>query len=161
MNRICWKLEEELDGLQKTLKDTPFDTSIFTTDKKVNSRLYKQAEELYNDYKKVLRKTIKDINVKSKEEIIDCKITMMSLYKEKLEEIFTGDYELITNCLIDMLYNKPVSKQFVWGICKDYMLNKLLNDNGNKINIPIKSKNGVEWQGNYYSLVQETVENYN
>ena len=56
----------------------------------------------------------------------------------------------------------PVQQNFqdkiVAGLCdiKEYIL-----DNGNKINIPIKSKNGVEWQGNYYSLVQETVENYN
>ena len=49
----------------------------------------------------------------------------------------------------------------MWEICKDYILNKLLNNNDNKINIPIKSNDGVEWQGNHYSLVQEIVENHN
>ena len=74
-----------------------------------------------------------------------------------MEEIFKFDYELITNCLVNMLYNKPISKQFAWEICKEYMLNKLLNDNGNKINVPVKSENGVEWQGNHYTLVQERI----
>ena len=160
MNRICWELEKELDGIQKALKDTPFDTSIFTTDKKVSNKLYKETKELYEGYKKLLNKKNKSTN-ETKEEIENAKRNLILFYKEKLEEIFKCDYELITNCLVNMLYNKPVSKQFVWEICKDYILNKLLNNNDNKINIPIKSNDGVEWQGNHYSLVQETLKNHN
>lgn len=160
MNRICWELEKELDGLQKALKDIPFDTSIFTTDKKVNGILNNQAKELYEGYKKLLNKKNKSTN-ETKEEIENAKRNLILFYKEKLEEIFKCDYELITNCLVNMLYNKPISKQFVWEICKDYILNKLLNNNDNKINIPIKSNDGVEWQGNHYSLFQEIVENHN
>ena len=158
MNRICWKLEEELDGLQKALKDIPFDTSIFTTNKKVSKKLYNQAEELYEDYKTVVRRRIRETGSKTGEEAVNSKLSLMYLYKEKLEELFKGDYELITNCLVDMLYNKPVSKQFVWGVCKEYMINKLLSDNNNKINIPVESNEGIEWQGVKYSIVKEEVD---
>ena len=159
MNRICWKLEDELDGLQKALKDIPFDTSIFTTDKKVSKKLYNKAQELYEDYKEVIKKRMK-VNVdRSNEEMINARKMLMLLYKEKFEELFKEDYELITNCLVDMLYNNPVSKQFVWGICNDYMMNKLLKNNKGKINIPVESKEGIEWQGVKYSIVEEEIDN--
>ena len=76
---------------------------------------------------------------------------------EKMEELFSGNYELMTNCLVNMLYNNPVSKQFVWDLCGNYMLDKLLKDNENKINIPVESEYGIEWQGVRYSIIKEEV----
>ena len=158
MNRICWKLEEELDGLQKALKDVQFDTSIFTTDKKVSKKLYNQAKELYEDYKISVRKSIKRSGNKNKEEVIQSKMSLVFYYKEKMEELFSGNYELMTNCLVNMLYNNPVSKQFVWDLCGNYMLNKLSKDNENKINIPVESEYGIEWQGVRYSIIKEELD---
>ena len=158
MNRICWKLEEELDGLQKALKDVQFDTSIFTTDKKVSKKLYNQAQELYEDYKISVRKSIKRSGNKNKEEVIQSKMSLVFYYKEKMEELFSGNYELMTNCLVSMLYNNPVSKQFVWDLCGNYMLDKLLKDNENKINIPVESEYGIEWQGVKYSIIKEELD---
>ena len=158
MNRICWKLEEELDGLQKALKDVQFDTSIFTTDKKVSKKLYNQAQELYEDYKISVRKSIKRSGNKNKEEVIQSKMSLTFYYKEKMEELFNGNYELMTNCLVSMLYNNPVSKQFVWDLCGNYMLNKLSKDNENKINIPVESEYGIEWQGVKYSIIKEELD---
>ena len=157
MNRICWKLEEELDGLQKALKDVSFDTSIFTTDKKVSKKLYNQAQELYEEYKISVRKSIKRSGNKNKEEVIQSKMSLTFYYKEKMEELFNGNYELMTNCLVSMLYNNPVSKQFVWDLCGNYMLDELLKDNENKINIPVESEEGIEWQGVRYSIIKEEV----
>ena len=158
MNRICWKLEEKLDGLQKALKDVQFDTSIFTTDKKVSKKLYNQAQELYEDYKISVRKSIKRSGNRNKEEVIQSKMSLVFYYKEKMEELFNGNYELMTNCLVSMLYNKPVSKQFVWDLCGNYMLDKLLKDNENKINIPVESEYGIEWQGVRYSIIKEELD---
>ena len=158
MNRICWKLEEELDGLQKALKDVQLDTSIFTTDKKVSKKLYNQAQELYEDYKISVKKSIKRSGNKNKEEVIQSKMSLVFYYKEKMEELFSGNYELMTNCLVNMLYNKPVSKQFVWDLCGNHMLNKLSKDNENKINIPVESEEGIEWQGVKYSIIKEELD---
>ena len=158
MNRICWKLEEELDGLQKALKDVQFNTSIFTTDKKVGKKLYNQAQELYEDYKISVRKSIKRSGNKNKEEVIQSKMSLTFYYKEKMEELFNGNYELMTNCLVSMLYNNPVSKQFVWDLCGNHMLNKLSKDNENKINIPVESEYGIEWQGVRYSIIKEELD---
>ena len=158
MNRICWKLEEELDGLQKALKDVQLDTSIFITDKKVSKKLYNQAQELYEDYKISVKKSIKRSGNKNKEEVIQSKMSLVFYYKEKMEELFSGNYELMTNCLVNMLYNKPVSKQFVWDLCGNHMLNKLSKDNENKINIPVESEYGIEWQGVKYSIIKEELD---
>ena len=66
----------------------------------------------------------------------------------------------MTNCLVSMLYNNPVSKQFVWDLCGNYMLNKLSKDNENKINIPVESEYGIEWQGVKYSIIKEELDWY-
>ena len=39
------------------------------------------------------------------------------------------------------------------------MINRLLNNNKGKINIPVESEYGIEWQGVKYSIVEEEIEN--
>lgn len=159
MNRICWKLEKEFDGILKAIKETEFDTSIFTTDKKVPKKIKENMEVIYNEYKNDLNNKMKTMNGASLEDKTTARQIFIEQYKERIEELCNGDYEIITNCLVELLYNKPVSKQFVWSICRDYIINKLIKDNNNNINIPVRDNDGnIEWNGERYSIVQERID---
>ena len=154
MNRICWALEKAFDGILPALKDNGFDKSILLTDKKVQKSLLEQLEQLYKDYIFEIGNT-KIINYVSlsrqEKELRRERIINMS--KEKINELTLGDEEKGCNGLIQLLYDKPISKQFCWDMYGDYIVKKLLNDNNNKINVPIKDKNGeIEWNGEKYSL---------
>ena len=57
-----------------------------------------------------------------------------------------------------VLYPKK-PKDFVWDICGDYIVQKLLNDNNNTINYPVLNKNGnIEWEGNNYLLIERKID---
>lgn len=159
MNKICWKLEKEFDGILKSIKDTTFDTSIFTTDKKVSKTIKEGVMAIYNSYKKDTNARIKSISKNNKDEKLTIRKGFISYYKEKLEELCCNDYEIITNCLVELLYKQPVSKQFVWDICGKYILNKLIIDNDFNINIPVKDADGdIEWCGEKYIITKERIE---
>ena len=154
MNRICWALEKAFDGILPALKDNGFDKSILLTDKKVQKSLLEQLEQLYKDYITELR----NINAMGntslyKQEKALKKERLIEINREKITELTLGDKEKGCNGLIQILYDKPISKQFCWDMYGDYIVKKLLNDNNNEINVPIKDKNGeIEWNGEKYSL---------
>ena len=57
-----------------------------------------------------------------------------------------------------MLYTNPVSKQFVWDICGNYITDLLLKNNDYYINYPVEDINGnIEWNGNAYSLYKDKI----
>jgi hypothetical protein len=59
----------------------------------------------------------------------------------------------LCNALVKLLYDKTNSKQFLWDICGDYIINKLLNENNNIINFPVEDINGdILWDGEKYSI---------
>ena len=154
MNRICWALEKAFDGILPALKDNGFDKSILLTDKKVQKSLLEQLEQLYKDYITELRNINAMGNTSlSKQEKALKKERLIEINREKITELTLGDKEKGCNGLIQILYDKPISKQFCWDMYGDYIVKKLLNDNNNEINVPIKDKNGeIEWNGEKYSL---------
>ena len=78
--------------------------------------------------------------------------------KYRILESCNYDIEGVCNYLVDILYNNPISKQFVWDICGDYIIEKLLHDNNNTINYTILSENGnVEWEGKNYLLIEREI----
>ena len=159
MNKICRRLEEELDNLIKPIKESKFDINILITDKKATTNARNKIKEIYEEYKKftyTITKGKKD--EESQKEYLNTREIFKALYKDKLESVAKGDYEVITNTLIDICYNKTLSKQFVWNSCGKYIVAKLLKDNNYKINIPIMDKKGtIEWQGINYKLEQREV----
>lgn len=157
MNRLCWKLEEEFDNILKAIKETEFDKSILTTDRKVSNSIKNKLEEIYNEYKADVSEKIKSSTKVDKDEISGIRENFLNLYRDRIESI-TNDYEIITNGLVEILYDKPISKQFVWDMCGEYIISKLLKENDNCVNIPIKSDNGnIEWNGERYILTKEKV----
>ena len=79
-------------------------------------------------------------------------------YKEKIYSICNNEEDL-ANILVNELYNTPNSKQFIWAMCGDYLVEKLLKDNDNTIKYPAEDPNGdIEWNGIRYSIIEERID---
>ena len=79
-------------------------------------------------------------------------------YKEKIFAICNNEEDL-ANILVSELYDTSNSKHFVWAMCGEYLVNKLLNDNDYKIKYPIEDENGdIEWNGTRYSITEERID---
>lgn len=158
MNKICHMLEEEFNNILKPIKDSKFDISIFTTDRKVKKSEIDKFNDIYKEYKSEYKKIFNNKNKNKKDINQGNERIFIDYFKDKLEETFNSDYEIICNVMVTELYNKNVSKQIVWDICGSYMIDLLLNKNNNKINIPIENINGsIEWNGYNYTLEEREV----
>ena len=158
VNRMCKKLEEEFNNILPPVKEGNFDKSILMTNKKVKNSICDELRELYKQYKSDIQSFMKSNKNSSKEDIQSNRSVFVSNFIEKAELICDGDYEILTNSLVEMLYTNPVSKQFVWDICGNYIIDLLLKNNNYYISYPIEDVNGnIEWNGNRYSLYKDNI----
>ena len=157
INRICNRLEEEFDGLQTHVRKSEFDKSILMTDKKINKKIKDKLEELYKKYKENVYQFMSTSTKLSKEEKKSSRSVFVDSFIEEANEICSNEEELC-NTLVDMLYDSPNSKQFVWDVCGDYIVEKLLNDNNGCINYPVLDDDGdIDWNGSKYSMINVKV----
>lgn len=156
VNRIAHKLEDKLDKLPMNIRKSNFDKNILITDKHIKKRIEEDLVDLYKKYNTDIRNTMKSNVNKIKdsvEEIKNNRELYMKSFIEKANEICKNDSEILCNALVKLLYDKTNSKQFLWDICGDYIINKLLNENNNTINFPVKDINGnILWDGEKYSI---------
>ena len=154
MNRICWKLEEEFNYIKEKCDNVDFDYQVLKTDKEYSNSLYNQIKELYNQYK-VRTSEYQKISKKNKIDREDRKIarnTFVNDFKQQTYEICNNSEDLC-NMLIDLCYNNNSSKQFVWDVCGDVIIDNLLKKNDYIVQYPILDENGsIEYGGKLFSL---------
>ena len=76
--------------------------------------------------------------------------------KREIESACTND-EMICEALIDICYTNNSSKQFVWDMCGDIIVERLFRSNNHEFYIPKETpdtENSTLWQGKYYKLVK-------
>ena len=157
MNKICHRLEEELDDLSYHVRSDEFDKSILMTDKSIKRALVPEILKAYEEYKSESYAHMKT-GGNDDEDRAMLQRMFDERYKEKIYSICNNEEDL-ANILVNELYNTPNSKQFIWAMCGDYLVEKLLKDNDNTIKYPTEDPNGdIEWNGIRYSIIEERID---
>ena len=160
MNRICHKLEDEFEDLSYHVKNSEdFDKSILMTKKSIKRSLVKDVLAVYEEYKAEIYGIMKTGSAKlNYDEDKEMRRKMLEdKYEEKLYSV-CNNAEDLANILISELYDTSNSKQFIWSMLGNYLIEKLLKDNNYEIQYPIEDENGsIEWNGTKYSIVKEGV----
>lgn len=157
MNKICHRLEEELDDLSYHVRSDEFDKSILMTDKSIKRALVPEILKVYEEYKSESYAHMKT-GGNDDEDRAMLQRMFDGRYKEKIYSICNNEEDLV-NILVNELYNTPNSKQFIWAMCGDYLVEKLLKDNDNTIKYPTENPNGdIEWNGIRYSIIEERID---
>lgn len=158
MNKICKLFEDEFDGYLKKLNDqVDFDYSILKRGIDYSDNDYYALKRLYNQYSK--RMSELNIVTKAKGSIgIDASniiANRIQLFRENVATLVT-DPEKVCDILLDICYSNAKSKQFVWDMCGDILVERLLERNYHQISFPVKSEDGdFEYDGD--SFVIETI----
>ena len=157
MNKICHRLEEELDDLSYHVRSDEFDKSILMTDKSIKRALVPEILKVYEEYKSESYAHMKTCGNDDEDRAMLQRM-FDERYKEKIYSICNNEEDL-ANILVNELYNTPNSKQFIWAMCGDYLVEKLLKDNDNTIKYPTEDPNGdIEWNGIRYSIIEERID---
>jgi hypothetical protein len=154
MNKICWAIEDVFDNMSFIPKDT-FDYSVLKSNQTYDNTTFKQILSIYKDYKKDSAIINKKMAKKSTNDddggIID-KDFLTDLFKENCCKICPNEF-MLCDILVDLGYTNKISKNLVWYICGDTIIQNLLSRNNNLISYPMRDTYGdLQCCGSSFSM---------
>jgi hypothetical protein len=161
MNRLCRLIENCFnDYLTEIKSSSSFDYRILKRNVNYSKESYKNIEKIYNRFltnqKEYFCKCKQDHIEKEERNIKYCQ--MKEQFKIECLSICSNEYELC-DILLDICYQDNRSKQFVWDICGETIIENLLEHNQHKIKYIIKDENGdINYCGEKFKKVEILVE---
>lgn len=162
-NKICWRFEEEFDGVVKTnAPDAEFDYTILKNESEYKKSEFKKIKEIYDDF------TVHAIECNSKKnkaysnsEIEDANQQYnlnMERFIERCTEVCPNE-DVLCNIVLDLCYKNNTSKKFAWAMCGETIIKNLLKKNGNIMHVPVADKDGdIEFRGERFSIQEVIIE---
>lgn len=161
MNKICRRFEQEFDGyLKKNKADVAFNPSILKSKAEYSKSEFRLISNLYDSYRKRVQQFVV---FRTYERVDDYEATS---YIDDLRTEFKQECDIIcpssrSQCdiLLDICYSKMYSKKFAWEMCKDQMIDNLLNNCGRKLCYPTLDEDGdISFRGKRFRVVETEVE---
>lgn len=144
MNRICKRFEAEFDGyIAKHSGDGEFDYTIMKSGQEYTQTQYNTVMRLYTAY----NRRVQDYMQYAKKERLDedeCanqRIIMIQEFKSECQEACSNKQQLC-DILLDICYQKEGSKQFVWDLASEEIIDNLLAANNYEIAYPVRDDAG-------------------
>lgn len=159
MNRICWMIEEEMDGYLKHLRHN----DVLDYDAIKSGKEYSLST--YYATRKVFLEAV-DCAKRKQKELATSKVSTNSDYdysrhyamyldelrRELLEKC--SDDDMLYDILIDVCKRSNASRELIWKLFGDKIVNYLLNKHGNKIYVIAKDPAGdVTYCGDRYRTI--------
>lgn len=155
MNRICRRFEAEFDGyIARHGNDVEFDYNIMKSGQEYTQTQYNSIMRLYTAY----NRRVQDYMQYAKKERLDedecANQRMMMIQEFKCEcQVVCSNKQQLCDILLDICYQKEGSKQFVWDLASEEIIENLLSHNNYEIAYPVRDDNGdVEFGGERFSF---------
>ena len=155
MNRICRRFEAEFDGyIARHGNDVEFDYNIMKSGQDYTQTQYNSIMRLYTAY----NRRVQDYMQYAKKERLDedecANQRMMMIQEFKCEcQVVCSNKQQLCDILLDICYQKEGSKQFVWDLASEEIIENLLSHNNYEIAYPVRDDNGdVEFGGERFSF---------
>lgn len=145
VNRISWLFEDIFNSyFSKNKGETCFDYSILKSGVEYSQQDYKKILNMYNEYLYAAKKSRQDERLIYGESFDEYEFSLKNAIqllwlKSEYEKICSNKYELC-DIVIDICYQKEVSKQFAWDICGETIVENLLNNSQREISYPEQSE---------------------
>lgn len=142
MNRICWKIEDEFDGVN-LFKDVEFDYSILKSGVKYNEQTFKIIKHICDSYKPSVQLAKKRVFLSDEDNEEDWENVDVIL-KNLAENLYgyCSNADELCDILVDLCYGGNVSKQILWKTCGDVIIQRLLQSHNYKMSYPQKNNDG-------------------
>ena len=162
INRIAWLFENTFKSyISDFSKTREFDYSILKSGVEYSKNDYQKIAKLkaeYDDSVKYYQQLANKQRL-DKDEVLVNRNMMLMKFKSKCEEICPNEKELC-DIIVDLCYSSSKSKQFVWDICGEVIIDNLLDKNDHMINYPVlvKSNGDFEFGGEQFIMCHKKYE---
>lgn len=160
VNQIAWLFEKTFQPyLKERIKEKAFDSSILKSGAAYSKSHYQKIAKIKSEYEDAVKYYQQWANKQrlDKDEVRSSRRIMLRNFKARCEEICSNEKELC-DIAIDLCYSSFKSKQFVWDICGEVIIQNLLEKNEYKISYPVRVEaNGeFEFGGEQFVMRQKT-----
>lgn len=143
-NKIAWMIEDHFRNVDIKYDIAPFDKELLKNkDVEYSTILYNKVQEMKIEYDDIVQKSIKK-EVKDGADTYEIERLKSNIHREFYDKCLelTFDEDTLCNILVDICYGTKKSKQFLWELFGEVIINNLLNNYGNKLTYPIQDENG-------------------
>lgn len=159
MNRICWMIEEEMDGYLKHLRhDDVLDYDAIKSGKEYSLSTYYATRKVFLEAVDCAKRKQKELATSKVSTNSDYDYSrhyamyLDELRRELLEKC--SDDDMLYDILIDVCKRSNASRELIWKLFGDKIVNYLLNKHGNKIYVIAKDPAGdVTYCGDRYRTI--------
>lgn len=160
MNRICRRFEAEFDGyIARHTSETEFDYTIMKSGTEYSQTQYNTILRLYEAY----NRRIQDYMQYAKKERLDedehtnLRFVMVQDFRRECQ-IACSNKDQLCDILLDICYQKEGSKQFVWDMAGEDIIDALLRNNGGRISFPVHAEDGdITFGGDQFTFVTKQI----
>lgn len=162
VNKIAWKVEKAFADTTKISNDE-FDYSIYQNPNCLDiigdSKDRKAIKDLYEEYKKNKTNQYTNVDYSNKEDGFNSYEELMDVFKNNIKQLIPDEQKLL-NTLLDMGYNKgSISKNIVWVLAGDIIMNNMLKGANYQIEYPTRDEYGdIEFGGEMFKMVNMEVD---
>ena len=142
MNRICWAIEDEFDGVD-LFENTNFDHEVYKSGveyTKEDYELIKLKCEAYKQKKREINKK-KFVDREDEEESAADQIIKLNADLEESCYSICPNEQVLCEILLDVCYRDGIDVSIVWNLCGDVIVDKLVSKSG-AYNYPEQDPNG-------------------
>ena len=131
MNRICWAIEDEFDGID-LFENVKFDYSVYKSGNeyaKEDYELIKLKCESYKQKKRDINKK-KFVDHEHEEESAADQIVKLNADLEESCFAICPNEQVLCEILLDICYRDGADVSIVWNLCGDIIVDKLVSKSG-------------------------------
>lgn len=158
MNRICWAIEDEFDGVD-LFENVNFDYEIYKSGVEYSQEDYELIKLKCETYKQKKREINKKKFVDHEDEEESIADQIMKLNADLEESCFSicSNEQALCEILLDICYRDCVDVSIVWNLCGDIIVDKLVSKSG-EYNYPEKDSDGeFDYGGVKFTMKNITV----
>lgn len=142
MNRICWAIEDEFDGVD-LFDNVNFDYSIYKSGLEYSLEDYELIKlkcEAYKQKKREINKKKFVEHEDTEESMTDQMIKLNADLEEECYSICPNE-QVLCEILLDICYQSGMDVNIVWNVCGDIIVDKLIKKTG-MYTYPEQDENG-------------------
>jgi len=155
MNRICRRFEQEFDGyIARHSGDLEFDYCIMKSGQDYTSTQFNTVLQLYEAYNRRIHDYMRYASKErvDEDEFVAQRSMMIQEFKSECQAACSNRHQLC-DILLDICYRKEGSKQFVWDLASEEIIENLLQKNDRYISYPVLDERGdVVFGGERFSF---------
>ena len=160
INRIAWAVNKKFDEFNN-LPITTFDKDLIKSGVEYDMQSFYAVRDVFREYKANIINLVKKTKTEEINEEIDGapnKSMIDFIFRAKFSEVCPNE-KMLCDILIDILYDKPNSKNVVWDMCGNIIIENLLEKSGNVLSYPEKVADNADFTccRNSFRMKQITV----